>query len=167
MNRIGIFFSAVVLLLGTPATQALEVGDIGPCVVLEDIQPDGSTKDQCIRTPRVKGQHVLLEFFSPVCEDCVENLHNLNVLAKDTYSTATTRMVGIDKSKPALLKFIQDHLAQIDVPVSLDLERQAQRAYGVTSIPVLFVLNSKNRIVYKHTGVLTPESEAAIKQLVK
>ncbi len=153
-------------LAASPA-KALEVGQFAPCVVLEDIQADGSSKEQCIRTPLHKGQFVLIEYFSPKCDDCIENLPKLDELAAEISLKATTRLVGEDKDKQALLDFIHEHKGHINGPVSLDLEHQAAKAYGVTSVPVLFVLNNKNYIVYKHQGQLTPEATEAIKALVK
>jgi len=167
MNRVLLFISTLSLFLGAMPASALEVGEFGPCVVLEDIQVDGSSKEQCIRTPRKKGQFVLLEFFSPVCEDCIENLPALSELAADINARATTRLIGVDKSKQALLDFIHEHKANITVPVSLDTDRAAMKTYGVTSVPVLFILNSKNYIVYRHSGPLTPEAVEAIKKIVQ
>ncbi len=145
----------------------LDVGETGPCVVLEDIQPDGSSIQQCIRTPKQKGEFVVLEFFTSKCEDCAQNVGIVNTLAGEIAATATTRMVGSDRDADSLGKFLQDHHAQIVVPVSLDLEVNAMKAYGVNAMPTVFILNPKNKILWKHVGVLSPEDVAAIKNVVK
>ena len=75
----------------TAAPRGPEVGDFAPSGVLGDIQPSGKSIEQCIRTPKKKGELVILEFFTPKCEDCVANLEPLDQLAADTSNTATTR----------------------------------------------------------------------------
>lgn len=167
MKRVLLSICSLSLLLGVTPSFALNVGEFAPCVVLEDIQVDGSSKEQCIRTPRKKGQFVVLEYFSPVCEDCIANLPILSELAEDIYQRATTRLIGVDKSKETLLNFIHDHKVNITVPVSLDTDRDAYKTYGVTAVPALFILNAKNFIVYKHVGPLTPEAVEAIKKIVQ
>ena len=152
--------------LAVPA-MALEVGDFAPCVVLEDIQPNGKSIDQCIRTPKKKGEFVILEFFTPKCEDCVTNLEPLDRLAADTSATATTRLIGVERKKENVLAFLEEHDNHINVPVSLDLQSNAAKAYGVVAVPTLFVLNNKNRVVFKHLGPLSEETVAAIKNVVK
>ena len=145
----------------------LDVGETGPCVVLEDIQPDGSSIEQCIRTPKQKGDFVVLEFFTSKCDDCAANVGIVNTLAGDIAATATTRMVGSDRDAASLNQFLTEHHAQIVIPVSLDTEVNAMKAYGVNAMPTVFVLNSKNKILWKHVGVLSPADVAAIKTVVK
>lgn len=154
------------MLLAFPAL-ALEVGDTGPCVVLEDIQPSGTSKNQCIRTPKKKGDFVILEFFHPTCEDCLTNLPILDRLALDVERTATVRLIGVERQKQDLLDFIDGHDSEINVPVSLDLKSAAANTYGVVAVPTLFILNSKHKIIYKHLGALGDEAVAAIKKAVQ
>ncbi len=145
---------------------ALEVGETGPCVVLDDIQPSGETISQCLRTPKKKGEFVLLDFSMPKCEDCVENLPLLANLKKDIDATTTTRIVVMSRNAEDAQDFVAEHSGRIDAPFSLDTRLNAKGAYGVDAAPTMFVLNSRNKIIYKHVGILNEAEEAKIKSLV-
>ncbi len=167
MNQSKLFFAVVCPMILSTLASALEVGDTGPCVVLEDIQTNGQVIEQCIRTPRKKGQFIIIDFFHPKCDDCLENLQKLSTLANDVFVTATTRLVGSDRNETQLRAFLDEHKAKISVPVSIDTGLRAMRAYGVNAVPTVFVLNSRNKILFKHIGALTISDVEAIKALVK
>lgn len=167
MNQSKRFFAVLCSMALSTFATALEVGDTGPCVVLEDIQTNGQVIEQCIRTPRKKGQFVIIDFFHPKCDDCLANLEKLSALANDVFGTATTRLVGSDRNEAQLRAFLDEHKAKIIVPVSLDTRLQAMRAYGVNAVPTVFVLNSRNKILFKHIGALTSAEVEEIRALVK
>ena len=156
----------VIAVMAAKSVFALEVGDFAPCVVLEDIQTNGKSINQCIRTPNQKGQAVILDFSLPECEDCAKNLPLLSQLAGDVHAVATTRVVMVSRDKAKIQNFMNLNKSSIQFPVSLDLKLQAMRTYGVDAGPTIFVLDSKNIILFKHVGILTDDAIAKIKALV-
>lgn len=154
-------------LFSTNLLLGLEVGDYAPCVVLQDIQTNGQTINQCIRTRNQEGQHVILDFSLPECSDCAKNLPILAQLAGDTHVNSTTRVVLVSRDKEKIQQFLTTHKSEITFPVSLDTRQAAMRAYGVDAAPTIFVLDAKDTIVFKHVGVLSPAAVDTIKALVK
>jgi peroxiredoxin len=164
MKKLGWF--ALALFLAAPAF-ALEVGDSAPCVELNDVQPNGTVINQCIRTHQANQSFTMLEFFATTCSDCAENLPNVSALEKQISGTTTVRLVGIDRSADVINAYITAHRDLIQFPVALDIDRDATKTYGVTATPTVFVLDAKNKVIYKHIGVFSDQDDADIQALVK
>jgi peroxiredoxin len=166
MNRTMLFtlFASVVL---SASASALEVGQQAPCVELKDVQTDGNTIEQCIRTRDSAHPYLLLEFFSTTCSDCEANLPKLSTLAAEISSTTQTRAVGINRDEAQIRTYVDGHRDLIRFPVALDYERAATRAYGVSATPTMYLLNSDNVVIYKLEDVLSEKTEDEIKALVK
>lgn len=146
---------------------ALEPGEQAPCVVLNHLAPDGTESEHCIREPKAEGQYKILEFFSATCSDCAKNLPKVTALAAKTDGVATTRLVGIDRSESLLREYVKSHADLIRFEVALDTARDAKNAYGVVQTPTLFVLDSQDKVVFRHAGVLADEDLAAIEAIVR
>jgi len=145
---------------------ALGVGEKAPCVELNNIAPDGTESDHCIRQPNVAGQFKILEFFSATCSDCAANLPVMSSLADKTEKQATTRLVGLDRDEQLLRTYIKSHTDLIHFEVALDTQRAATQAYTVTVTPTVFVLDPNNTVVFRKDDVLSPDDVAAILKLV-
>lgn len=158
---------ACVALFGASPVLALEVGDTAPCVVLENVQSDGSSKENCIRDHEESQRYTLIEFFSINCQDCAANLPRLSALAQEIEGTTATRLVSIDRNDRAVRSYIDDHRDLIQFPVALDFERSAKRAYDVVATPTVFILDGNHQVIFKHTGVFGSDDLEAIRALVK
>ena len=68
----------------------------------------------------------------------------------------------------AVRAFLQSpqHKSKINFPVAFDPEQEASSVYSATEAPVQYILNKKNRVVYKHRGTLTQEEIEKIRKLV-
>lgn len=150
----------------TSLAQALEVGQPSLCVVLQDKQPNGSFKQQCIRTRNHPGQYVFLDFAMPKCEDCLKNLPGVSAFARANRSVLTTRIVALSADKAEINEFIEKNKNLIDFPISFDLRGSAARAYGVDATPTTFVLDPSEKIIFKHVGILTDEDFDKIEALI-
>lgn len=157
---IGLFIA-----LAGQSAHALDVGQNGPCVVLNHIQPSGADSEHCIRDPNVEGQFKIVEFFSAVCSDCNRNRPIVFRLFQEIGREVTFRFVGIDRNEALIRNYVASNRAEIPFEVALDTSREAARAYGVVATPTLFVLNPENKIVYKHQGVLSSSDLRAIKAI--
>jgi len=151
---------------GLSRANALEVGEQAPCVVLNNIAPNGSESEHCIRQTNVKGQAKILEFFLSTCSDCAENLPIVSQLAASVAAVATTRLVGLDRSELALRSFVKDNHQLLNFEVALDTNREAKKAWDVVETPTTFVLDANNKVLFRHAGVLSPEDVSTIEHLV-
>jgi peroxiredoxin len=155
-----------VLMLSAQPVFALGVGDAAPCVVLQDIQPDATSEQDCVNARDAGTSFVLLDFFSTSCGDCSKNLPKLSALEKDIAVTTTVRLVGIDRDINSLLQYIQVHHALIDFAVALDVNRDAKQAYGVKTTPSAFVIDSNGRVIYAKEGPFDDNELETIRELV-
>ncbi len=160
-------FSAVasLIVLGSVQALGLGVGQVGPCVVLTDIQPNGKEIEQCIRTRDANQKYTLMEFFSISCEDCQVNLPIVSQLTPNLEKTTKTRLIAIDKDEVAVRSYLKDQQSLIGMPVALDSMKQAVRAYDVILTPTLFLIDKKNNIIFKHEGILTDADKATLLSL--
>jgi thiol-disulfide isomerase/thioredoxin len=149
---------------------AVEVGETAPCVVLNQISANGIEAEHCIRDPKVTGEKVVLEFFLTTCSDCQANLPIFSDLASRLSGKATFRLVGTDRSEAAIRGYLQSNaslIAGAQIETALDTQRDARRAYSVVATPTLFILDSQNTVLYRHTGILKPSDVQAIEQILK
>lgn len=153
-------------LTGSTTAHALEVGDAAPCVVLNQIAPDAMEKEHCIRDKNEGTQFTVIEFFSATCSDCQMNLPHFNQLAMESVHRATFRLVGIDRDEQLLRDYIKKNAQLISFETALDTNRDAKTAYNVVATPTLFVLDSDNKIVFKHVGVLKPADMCALESVI-
>lgn len=145
---------------------ALGVGEQAPCVELVNVAPDGTESSHCIREAKDQNQFKILEFFSATCHLCIENLPVLSDLANQVTSTTTTRLVGIDRDEQLIRGFIRNYSNLIHFEVALDTDRDAKRAYDITSTPTMFILDAKDQVIYKHVGLLSSKNVSEIILLV-
>ncbi len=155
------------MLLSTFSAQALDVGDDAPCVVLEHVETDGKSSEHCIRDPKIELKPVVLDFFSIYCNYCIESFPVLNKLSESVAGQATFRAIAIDRKENEVRDFIATRKDLITHEVGLDLDRDAKKAYAVVTTPTIFVLNSQNKIIFKHSGLVTEKISEKIKQVIQ
>ncbi len=145
--------------------QALEVGDKVPCVHLVNIYPDTTEQQECIASPLVEGQKVVLEFFQTTCGACLDNMPAFNSLSAQTEGKAFFRLVGLDRKEKALRQFATDHKADLKAPIALDMDRVASKAYGIQYTPTSYVVHN-DVIVFKHIGTWEKEQQVELQKLL-
>jgi peroxiredoxin len=67
--------------------------------------------------------------------------------------------ISIDDERAPAERFASE--MKLPFPVLLDLHSQAAEAYGVESIPALFIIDEKGKVIYGHTG-FDPSLEAVL-----
>jgi thiol-disulfide isomerase/thioredoxin len=159
-------FTAFGLFVSSGQVLALEVGDAAPCVVLENVQPDGTSGDECIRVRDEGQKFTAIEFFSITCSDCARNYPIIEALSGEIEATTKIRFVSVDRSRNAILAFRANHPSIRNFTIALDTQRDARTAYGVVATPTLFILDANDVVVFKHQGVLTAIDVQTIKNLV-
>lgn len=161
-----LLISAALLLVSASTTFALEVGDDAPCVVLEHAQPDGTMSEHCIREPEFANKPVILDFFSISCSYCIQSFPELNQLSANKATSATFRSIALDRNEAQVLDFIKTRQDLIKHEVALDSSRNASKAYGIQYTPTIYILNAKNKVVYKHIGLVDKSVAAEMSAVI-
>jgi thiol-disulfide isomerase/thioredoxin len=161
------FFQIVALSLGAvTAAHAYEVGDKVSCVNLKDRQVDSTLVEHCAHARDAGRDFAIVEFFSIQCGACLQNLPILQALAKDIGDTATTRLISIDREIVAVDAFLAQQATPLGMPMAYDYERLAKREFEVAFTPTIFVIDSHDKVLFKHIGGLNSSDVQAIKDLV-
>ncbi len=101
-----------------------------------------------------RGRPLLVTFWASTCPPCVEELPDLVALYQDLQPRGL-RMVAVAMpyDPPNYVQQFRDR-HRVPYPIALDLDGQAVRAFGVSVIPVAYVIAPDGRIEYSHTGKL-------------
>lgn len=119
---------------------------------------------QKISVDQLKGKVVLLDFFATWCPPCQASVPHLVDLNKK-YGGDGLVVVGlsVDDDTEALKKFVADR--KIDYPIAVAGD-ETKTAYGIRSIPHMFILNRKGEIVETHLG-FDEQAGAAMEATIK
>lgn len=159
---------ALFIALISTSLHAVEVGEIATCVILDGFTSKGEAHTGCIRDRENKQQKfTVIEFALTDCEACNESMKETNFVAETAAKAATTRTVYADSDETTVMEFLQTHQGDIKFATALDLKKEALRAYGVSVLPVVFVLDKGNKVVFKHEGLVTHEVSEGIVKLVQ
>ncbi len=108
----------------------------------------------------------VIDFWATWCAPCVRSLPELNALSRE-YAESGIRFVGINEDGPRNLgrvgPFVQS--MQVVYPVLVDLNQETASRYQVNALPMLFILDSADRIVWSHSGFL-PGDEQILKSML-
>lgn len=144
MNRLIIIVVLVFFLVGCgskpnpPAKLAT-----GFDFTLESIQGDKITLSA------LKGKVVILDFWATWCPPCREAIPKLIELY-NKYQNQGLLVLGIAlDEKDKVIKVSQE--MGINYPVLFD-DKKTSRNYGIQSIPTLFVIDQKGKLVHKEIG---------------
>ena len=124
-----------------------------------------STSGQRITNANYAGRLLLVEFFATWCDPCRESIPVILRLKKK-YGQQGLQVLGlsVDDSGDRVVKaFITEK--KVSYPVALANDA-LQAAYGVRSVPTLFLINRKGVVVEKFMG-MSEEIEQAIENAVK
>lgn len=144
----------------------LRVGDTAPCMAMKRLERDGSFVEKCLIEREGATKFMILELFLTSCKPCLENLPIVAKLGLEVATTATTRFVGLDRSEPSILKYVSEHPELASFTVGIDSKR-ATDVLDFGAVPTIYVLDSTDKIVYSHTGVLSRTEVDAIRRYVQ
>lgn len=135
-----------------------------PSVELKDV--NGKT----VKTDALagKGKPIIISFFATWCKPCMRELKAIHELYADwqdetgveMYIVSTDQGQDSKKVKPLVDGFGWEY------HVLLDPNGAFQRAMNVQSIPHMFVLDSKGKIVYNHVGY-TDGDETEVRKFLR
>ena len=127
------------------STEGLAVGTEAPAFTLLD------THGRQVDSQSLRGRTVVLNFWAFWCDTWKAELPHLKELSKHEDDSAfTTVAVSVDGTRyPEFLKLTRGDLP---FPVCLDIGSKVTRAYRVSHVPTVVVIDPSGRIVYSHYG---------------
>ena len=135
-----------------------------PSTQLKDL--NGKTVDTAKLTNG--GKPVIISFWATWCKPCMRELKALHEVYADWQDETGVRIiiVSIDQAQDAqkVKPLVDGNGWEFDV--LLDLSGDFKRAMGVQSIPHVFVLDGKGKIVHNHVGY-TDGSEDELLEIIK
>ena len=124
-----------------------------------------STSGQRITSANYTGYVLLLQFFATWCSPCRESIPSIVRLNKK-YGKQGLQVLGlsIDEGGEKVVKgFVAEK--RITYPVALAGD-DLQEAFGVRSVPTLFLLNRKGEVIEKFMG-MSEETEQALDSAIR
>jgi peroxiredoxin len=114
------------------------------------------------------GKPLVLSFFATWCKPCMRELKAIDELYPDWQDETgvTMYIVSIDQAQDIQKVAPLVNGNGWEYKVLLDPNGELKRAMNVQNIPHLFVIDSKGKIVYNHTGY-TEGDESEIRAFLK
>lgn len=141
-------------LLGSPVMPALaETPDLTFTDLLQ--APDGAKADW----PSLSGKVVVVNFWATWCVPCVAEIPLLNALASGT-DPAKVQIIAADyngENRAKVAAFLKKH--PISGWIGLDTAKETQRHFGVSYIPVTFIIGPDGKLVHKTGHLETIKAE--------
>ncbi|MFW6135252.1 MAG: cytochrome c-type biogenesis CcmF C-terminal domain-containing protein [Chloroflexota bacterium] len=134
--------------LGASQGTRPRVGDRAPEFAMALL--DGST----LRLAELKGEVTVINFWSPQCQPCEEELPDLQGVW-EAYGGRGMTVVGI--SFPELEAEVREMVAEFGITYPNGLDGVAPAAYGITGVPETFVVGPEGRVRYVHIGPVSAE----------
>lgn len=156
IKRIGISLFAALTVLGCYAAL--------PEVTLRDI----NGHEVNVATLGNNGKPVILSFFATWCKPCMNELKAIDELYSDWQEKTGVEMyiVSIDQGQDIQKVAPLVNGNGWDYKVLLDPNGSLKRAMNVQNVPHLFVMDSKGKIVYNHSGY-SPGDEEEIRTYLR
>lgn len=156
IKRIGISLFAALTVLSSYAAL--------PEVTLRDI----NGREVNVATLGNNGKPVILSFFATWCKPCMRELKAIDELYSDWQEETGVEMyiVSIDQGQDIQKVAPLVNGNGWDYKVLLDPNGSLKRAMNVQNVPHLFVMDSKGKIVYNHSGY-SPGDEEEIRTYLR
>jgi cytochrome c biogenesis protein CcmG/thiol:disulfide interchange protein DsbE len=149
-----IYISLTLFLLLTGCSKAviLRIGQAAPAFALKDIS--GKT----IRVPEdVKGRVVAIRFWASWCKSCAAEMPELEQVYRNYSGKGLLILaVNIGQDEGDVEKFSKEH--NISYPLLPDPGQKVTKRYGVTSIPITFILDGRGIIRQKILGEISRQN---------
>jgi thiol-disulfide isomerase/thioredoxin len=116
------------------------------------------TRGQQITTAQLKNQWVIINYWAPWCEACMEEVPELNRFYQHLQSSQQVVFYGVDYDhdpQDQLMEIVKQ--VHIDYPVLID---DPAAAYGLPSlnvVPTTFIINPQGKVVKMISGAVSEQ----------
>lgn len=128
----------------------LRIGNQAPDFTLQTLT------GKSIRLSDYRGKKVILNFWATWCPPCkaeVPDFVKFYAEARtDNVEIVAVNITADEKSKADVAEFVKAY--SITYPVLLDEQGVVAKRYAISAIPTTYLLDTKGRVVQKHTGLL-------------
>lgn len=115
-----------------------------------------------------KGRPILLKFWATWCPSCVEELSPMEKFSEGKRDQLCILMPAIDGEKEKRVQnIVKKH--KVTLPVLLDVKEKIARAYKVTFVPTVFLIDREGMILGMIVGErdwCLPEAWSSIKEIL-
>jgi thiol-disulfide isomerase/thioredoxin len=127
-----------------------------------------SVDHQQLKLTALKGNVVVLDFWATWCPPCRASLPNLNRLSNDPKLAARgLKVIAINAHEPSqdVEPFLQSN--HYSLPVAMDPDAAAERAYDVTAYPTTLVIGRDGLVKYATVGFDPDTSETELNNAIE
>jgi thiol-disulfide isomerase/thioredoxin len=126
---------------------------------------DAATGKTVRLSQEARRQPVVFSFWATWCGPCREELPHLENVAKKYQGRAAVYGVNSDDAPPAISAFAQEN--GLTFPMLSDLKRDAAQGYGIESIPMMVIVDTKDKIRAVSVGYGSDEDlEASLSKIL-
>ena len=98
-----------------------------------------------------KGKVVLVDFWATWCVPCRATMPIVHSIYQD-YKDKGLDVVAITDEPRSKVEEFRNLNKQIDYPMYLDNNHVSAIGFGLRTLPTMFIINRKGRVVYTHVG---------------
>lgn len=157
---VGGLFIAALVAVGASLVVKIALVQLGPAPPgagepAPDFQAPRLDGGGTVQLSALRGQVVLLDFFSPSCVGCVGATPKLNRLYERYKAEGFTivSMSQVEESEAELIAFVERR--QVRYPVVVDVGGKVTDAYGIYATPTVVLLDADGEIRAVHRGNVT------------
>ncbi len=143
---------AFLLGLGLPATAAaLRVGDPAPAFDLPEL-----ASGRRLALGDLRGKVAVLHFWASWCPSCVEEMKALEALSGQvTDGGVVPWSINVGEGRQPVESYVR--ALGLSYTILMDNDSSVARAYGVSGLPMTFILDRSGTIRYKIVGEINRE----------
>jgi len=116
-----------------------------------------------LRLSELRGEIVIVNFWSSKCRPCREQLEWLGTI--DAQNQVSILSVNIDRNSDAAVRAIEDQ--GIEYPVLFDTDKTVIRLYDPDKLPMAVMIDQQGFIRYIHSGYKNSDGTLYAQQLAK
>ncbi len=146
---------------------ALQPGDQAIDFVLETVNVDNSRVTESILKRRNGEEYLLLFFYQSHCIPSRNSFPYISRLKKEFSSKLAIKLINSDKSMAEIEDYFTEFRDMTQFPVAIEDNYAAVRAYGRKYTPTFFILNKKNKIVYRYIGTPSESTMRVFRSKIK
>lgn len=158
---LGILAALLMLASEPPAPQSIVVGEPPPADLntaslinfqappFDLVNLDG----QPVSLADYAGRPLILNFWQTTCEPCKREMPAFAEFLEDQDEVALLA-ISIEETTQQVRAFFAG-LDMPPVPVALDVEGRARRAYGIAGLPTTYIIDAEGIVRYMHLGEMS------------